>query len=88
MNLLEMLEKLRDVQYQAAVYDELATYLQKCLDEDIEIPVDIEDGRVPEESVRAVLQQLADRRASLLDKLELAEAAEVTGVKSADFSIE
>jgi len=87
MNVMELLSRLRTVQYHAAVYDELASYLQKCLEEGIEIPVDIEDGRVPEESILEVKGQLASRKAAILEKLELVELAEVSGVDSEDFSI-
>ena len=85
MKLMDLLEKLNGVQYHAAVYDELIAYLQKCLDECIEIPVDVADGHVPEDYILDVLSQLKDTRSQIIEKLNLAEEVEVTGVEDEDF---
>lgn len=87
MNVYELLAQLKRVQYQAAVVDEMSSYLQKLLDDDTEIPVDIEDGRVPNAIILEMIASLGEQRDTLLQKLEIAEQAEVTGVSSQDFNI-
>ena len=87
MNIHELMQTLNTVQYRAAVVEELISHLQRCIDEDIEIPIDIEDGRVPPDVILEMKEQLGKQRDALLSKLELAEKAEVTGVSSEDFDI-
>jgi NACalpha-BTF3-like transcription factor len=87
MKLAELLERLNGVQFQAAVYDELIAHLQKCLDDGVEIPVDIADGYVPEDDIKAVMAQLRMSRDKMIEKLDLAEEVEVTGVGHEDFAI-
>jgi len=87
MKLFELQELLNGVQYRAAVYDELVALLQKSLDEGLEVPVDIGDGVVPESYIQEVISELKARRGALLQKLELADAVEVTGVDEQDFAV-
>lgn len=87
MKLYELQELINGVQYQAAVYEELISHLNKCLDEGIEIPVDIEEGVVPEDAIREVISQMKSQRDTLIQKLELAEDVEVTGVDAKDFAL-
>lgn len=87
MKLFELQELLNGVQYRAAVYDELVAFLQKSLDEGLEVPVDIGEGVVPESHIHEVISELKARRSALLQKLELADAVEVTGVDEQDFAV-
>ena len=81
------MQKLDDIQYYAAVYDELVAHLQRCLEEGTEIPVDIKEGVVPGDCILAVLSRLKGDRDKLIEKLVLADEVEVTGVGHKDFAL-
>ena len=49
------------------------------------MPFSIEEGRVPDESVRVVINQLQACYDALIDKLDVVDKAEVTGVGHEDF---
>ena len=84
MNLGALLVRLQQIQNQAAVWEELVVYLRKAEDGEIEIPVDLDDGKVPTEEIAAVRAVVEQKWQSLLEKLEAAEEVEVPGVELDD----
>ncbi len=84
MNLGVLLARLQQIQLQAAVWEELVAHLRKAEEGELEIPVDLEDGRVPLEEIEAVRKVVEQKWQSLLEKLEAAEEVEVPGVELDD----
>ena len=84
MNLGVLLARLLQIQLQAAVWEELVAHLRKAEEGELEIPVDLEDGRVPLEEIEAVRKVVEQKWQSLLEKLEAAEEVEVPGVELDD----
>jgi hypothetical protein len=88
MKLYELQSLVDGVQCKAAVYDEIASFLTRAIDEGLDIPVDVGDGSVPVDYVEAVLKDICATRDALIQKLELVDDVEVRGVTAKDFSLD
>ncbi len=80
MKLRELIEDLDEVTYQVAVIEECIVYLQKCLDGDVEIPVDAGDGSVPEEIILDMMTSMREEQKSRLARFSILDELEVPHV--------
>ena len=87
MRLVQLLSHINELQYGAAVYDELISHLDRLLEEDEEIPVDVEGGYVPSKYIKQIKASLCTKRDSLIEKMDITESVEVAGVRSEYFNI-
>ena len=82
MNVGSVVARINQLQYQAAVWEELSQYLQGAEEGDLEIPVDLGDGSVPLDEIISVREFIDKQVEALSDKMMLLEDAEVSYVDS------
>jgi hypothetical protein len=76
----ELLSRVRGVNAQAAVVEELISYLKKAEDGEFQIPMEGDTENVPVEHITVIREKLEEKRDKyygLLEKLDEAEVGDV-----------
>jgi hypothetical protein len=84
----DVLAEVRRMQLKAAAYDELCVVVEKYIETDYEIPVELEPGRVPTDILEDVRDELRARQVALLQRIEDVEELEIPNVIDQDFRID